>query len=116
MTYTEVARLDDISVGLAAKVVVGGEPVAVVRLDATTVKAVHNTCSHADYDLAPEGFVEDNTIECVLHGSVFDLDSGQPDSLPAVKPIPVYATKVADGKVYVDIDQQLNDAPVPRHH
>lgn len=116
MTYEVVARLDDLLVGHSAKVVVGGEPIALVRLDESTVKAVHNTCSHADYDLAPEGYVEDNTVECLLHGSVFDLETGQPDSLPAVKPIPVYACKVEDGKVSVDLEQQLNDAPTPRHH
>lgn len=115
MTYTEVARLDDLPVGSSAKVTVGGEPVALVRLDEATVKAVHNTCSHQEYDLAPEGFVEDNTLECALHGSVFDLDSGQPDALPAVKPIPVYDCKVEDGTVYIDIDHKLNDAPTPRH-
>lgn len=116
MGYEAVAKLDEMLIGHSVKVVVGGEPIALVRLDDTTVKAVHNTCSHADYDLAPEGYIEDNTIECLLHGSVFDLDTGQPDSLPAVKPIPVYACKVADGQVYVDVEQQLNDAPTPRHH
>lgn len=116
MGYEAVARFDDLMVGHSVRVDVGGEPVALVRLDDTIVKAVHNTCSHADYDLAPEGYIEDNTIECLLHGSVFDLDSGEPDSLPAVKPIPVYACKVADGIVYVDIDQKLNDAPTPRHY
>jgi 3-phenylpropionate/trans-cinnamate dioxygenase ferredoxin component len=45
----------------------------------------------------------------------FDLDSGKPQGLPAVKSIPVYACKVEDGAIYVDVDQQLNDAPVPRH-
>ncbi|HVL98883.1 MAG TPA: non-heme iron oxygenase ferredoxin subunit [Egibacteraceae bacterium] len=116
MGFEVVANLEDIEIGHSVKVVAGGEPIALARLDATTVKAVHNTCSHADYDLAPEGYLEDNTIECLLHGSVFDLDTGEPDSLPAVKPIPVYATKIEDGKVYVDVEQQLNDAPAPRHY
>jgi 3-phenylpropionate/trans-cinnamate dioxygenase ferredoxin component len=115
MGYTEVAKLADLDVGASVKVDVGGEPVALVRLTGDVVKAVHNTCSHQDYDLAPEGYVEDNTIECVLHGSVFDLDTGEPDSLPAVKPIPVYACRVEDERILVDIDQQLNDAPTPRH-
>lgn len=115
MAYEEVARLGDIPVGSAVKVEAGGEPIALVRLDDDVVKAVHNTCSHQQYDLAPEGEIESNDIECALHGSMFDLDTGNPDSLPAVKPIPVYSCTVSDGAVFVDADNQLNDAPVPRH-
>jgi 3-phenylpropionate/trans-cinnamate dioxygenase ferredoxin component len=109
-----VFDLDDLKVGQARAVELGGEPICVVRLDEQTVKAVHDTCSHQQYSLS-EGWVDDNTIECSLHGSMFDLDSGQPQSLPAVKPIPVYACEVRDGAVWVDQADQRNDAPVPRH-
>ena len=115
MAYTEVARLADVPVGSAVKVEVGGEPVAVVRLADDVVRAVHNVCSHQQYDLAPEGIVAGNDIECALHGSMFNLDTGEPDALPAVKPIPVYACRIDGDSVLVDLDQQLNDAPVPRH-
>jgi 3-phenylpropionate/trans-cinnamate dioxygenase ferredoxin subunit len=101
-------------VGSARSVVIQGEPVCLVRLDDTTVRAVHNTCSHAQFDL-DEGWVEGNTIECSLHGSSFDLDTGQPDSLPAVKPIPTYAVKVEGGDVMVDASVPTNGAPLPRH-
>ncbi|HVM21641.1 MAG TPA: non-heme iron oxygenase ferredoxin subunit [Egibacteraceae bacterium] len=109
-----VLNLGDLPVGHAAKVQAGGEPICLVRLDEATVKAVHDTCSHQQYSLS-EGWVEGNTIECNLHGSAFDLDTGHPESLPAVKPIPVYACEVRDGEVWVDEADQRNDAPVPRH-
>ncbi len=115
MTFEKVASIDEIDVDTAIKVEAGGEPIALVRIAADTVKAVHNFCSHQRYDLAPEGWIGDNSIECALHGSTFDLDTGEPESLPAVAPIPVYACRVEDGAVFVDIAQQLNDAAVPRH-
>jgi 3-phenylpropionate/trans-cinnamate dioxygenase ferredoxin subunit len=31
----------------------------------------------------------------------------------ACGPIPVYACKIEDDAIFVDIDQQLNDAPIP---
>lgn len=114
MALERVLDLDDLAVGHARAVQVGGEPICVVRLDADVVKAVHDTCSHQQYSLA-EGWVEGNTIECNLHGSAFDLDTGQPQSLPAVKPIPVYACAVRGGGIWVDQADQRNDAPVPRH-
>lgn len=114
MAFEKVADLEEIAVGSAHRVEVAGEPVSLIRLDEATVKAVHDICSHEQWSLS-EGWVEDNTIECDLHGSVFDLDTGQPESLPAVKPIPVYACEVRDGEIWVDPEKQLNDAPVPRH-
>ena len=114
MAYQRVAELADVAIGTAHQVHVGGEPVAVVRVDAETVKAVHDTCSHAQFSLS-EGWVEDNQIECALHGSSFDLDTGRPLSLPAFKPVPVYGCEVRDDAIWVDPDEQRNDAPVPRH-
>ena len=114
MAPERVFALDELPVGHARAVELGGEPICVVRLDEQTVKAVHDTCSHQQYSLA-EGWVDGNTIECNKHGSAFDLDTGEPASLPAVKPIPVYACELRDGAVWVDEARQLNDAPVPRH-
>lgn len=115
MTFEKVANLDDVAVGSAINVDVGGEPVAVVRTATEHVKAVHNICSHQHYPLAPEGPVDDNTIECVLHGSTFDLDTGTAETLPAVAPIPVYACKVEHGVILVDIEQPLNHVQPARH-
>ena len=114
MAFKRVLDVDELSVGTATGVEVDGEPVCLVRLDAETVKAIHNVCSHEEYELS-EGWVEGNSIECALHGSTFNLDTGAPETLPAVKPVPIYACRVADGGIEVDRDQQLNDATVPRH-
>jgi 3-phenylpropionate/trans-cinnamate dioxygenase ferredoxin subunit len=114
MSWQRVARLDDLEPGTAIEVLVEGEPICLVRRPDGEVRAVHNVCSHQQWSLH-DGWVGDNDIECTLHGSAFDLDTGRPCSLPAVKPIPAYACKVADDEVLVDLDQQLNDAPIPRH-
>jgi 3-phenylpropionate/trans-cinnamate dioxygenase ferredoxin component len=114
MAWEQIAKLDDITEHSTVRTELGGEPICVVRLPGEEVYAVHDTCSHQEYSLA-EGFVEDHEIECALHGSMFNLKTGNPDSLPATKPIPTYAAKVDDGVVYVDVEQQLNDAPTPKH-
>jgi 3-phenylpropionate/trans-cinnamate dioxygenase ferredoxin component len=113
MGYQRVAGPDDLAVGEAMFADLG-EPVCVVRVSEDVVKCVHDTCSHQEYPLH-EGFVDDGEIECALHGSTFDLRNGAPEALPATRPVPVYAAKVDGDDVYVDIDQQLNDAPLPRH-
>lgn len=116
MSFEHALALADLEVGTAVAVQLQGQPICLVRLDDTTVKAVHNTCSHAQYDLS-EGWVEaaDNAIECGLHGSSFDLDTGRPNALPAVKPIPTYAVRIEGDAVFVDATTATNDAPLPKH-
>jgi 3-phenylpropionate/trans-cinnamate dioxygenase ferredoxin subunit len=114
MAWQRVATLGDLPEGEAMEVEIDGEPICLVRRADGEVRAVHNVCSHEQWSLH-DGWVGENEIECSLHGSSFDLDTGRPCSLPAVKPIPVYACKVIGDEILVDLDQQLNDAPIPRH-
>jgi 3-phenylpropionate/trans-cinnamate dioxygenase ferredoxin component len=113
VAFERVAGLDDLPEGAGHAVELGGEPLCLVRIG-DEVRAIHDVCSHQEYPLH-EGFVFGESIECALHGSTFGLRDGAPEALPATKPVPVYAAKVDGTDVYVDIDQQLNDAPVPRH-
>ena len=53
--------------------------------------AVGDRCSHEDYSLADgEVWADECEIECAKHGSTFDLRTGEPCSLPATRPVPVY--------------------------
>jgi 3-phenylpropionate/trans-cinnamate dioxygenase ferredoxin subunit len=113
MSWQKVAALDELAVGEPTLAELS-EPICVIRVDADVVYAVHNVCSHEYYELH-EGFLDGQDIECALHGSMFDLATGEPDSLPATQPIPTYAVKISGGDVWVDIEQQTNDAPVPQH-
>jgi 3-phenylpropionate/trans-cinnamate dioxygenase ferredoxin subunit len=57
---------------------------------------------HEEYPLS-EGWVEDHTIECALHGSRFDLLTGEPDSPPALRPVRIFPVKVEGEDVLVDL-------------
>lgn len=113
MALRKVAMLDELDEEEGHRVEIDGTPVCLVR-EGDTVRAVHDTCSHQEFSLA-EGLAFEGQIECALHGSMFDLETGAPESLPATTPIPVFAVQVEDGAVYVDVERQLNDAPVPEH-
>ncbi len=115
MPPTDVTALDDLEPGVPHRVDVDGVPVCLVRVDDTTVKAVHDTCSHQEWSLADGGLVFGNGVECSLHGSTFDLDSGAPESLPAVRAVPVFPVTVTDGRVLIDVTAPTNDAPFPEH-
>jgi 3-phenylpropionate/trans-cinnamate dioxygenase ferredoxin subunit len=100
--FVRVCALEEVPEDGAVRVVVSGTPVAVVRAEGQ-VYAIRDVCSHENVPLS-EGDVDGTTIECWLHGSRFDLASGQPTGLPATKPVPVYPTKIDGGDVLVRLN------------
>jgi 3-phenylpropionate/trans-cinnamate dioxygenase ferredoxin subunit len=76
--------------------------VALVLTGDGEVFAVEDQCSHEDYPLS-EGWVEGHTLECALHGSRFDLETGEPDSPPATRPVRVFPVRVEGDDVLVDL-------------
>jgi 3-phenylpropionate/trans-cinnamate dioxygenase ferredoxin subunit len=99
---TVVAKFSELESGTAHKVMVDGVAVAVVRIE-DEVFAITDTCSHADISLSL-GMVWCDTkqIECIKHGSAFNLVTGQPDTFPATQPVAVYSAKVVNDEVIVE--------------
>jgi 3-phenylpropionate/trans-cinnamate dioxygenase ferredoxin subunit len=83
-------------------------PIAVFNLDGTLM-AIDDTCTHEDASLS-EGWVEDCFVECPLHGSKFDLRTGEPDGFPAREPVRVHRVVVQDGAVRVEINDLVENS------
>ena len=98
-TFQRACALADVPEGGAIGVEVAGVPVAVARAGGE-VFALHDVCSHEEVPLS-EGEIYDCTVECWLHGSCFDLRTGDPTGPPATVPVPVYPVKIEGGDVYV---------------
>ena len=86
----------------AIRVDLGGKPVCIARSEGE-VFALLDICSHADVALS-EGDVEDGKIECWLHGSLFDLRTGEPTGLPATRPVPTFPVTVEGDDVLVQME------------
>ena len=94
--------------GTATRVVVVDGAVAVVRID-DDVYAIGDTCSHADVSLSEgEVYADEREIECWKHGSTFSLATGEPQTLPATQPVPVFAVAVDDGVVTDPVDERCS--------
>lgn len=97
----KLCALDDIAADSSMRIDAGGHRVALVRIG-DDLFAIGDRCSHADFSLAEgELDIEGRTLECWKHGSTFSIDSGEPECLPATKPVPTYDVVVDDGDVYV---------------
>lgn len=101
MTFVEAAKLDDVVEGKALGLVIDEVDVALVR-DGENVYAISDWCSHAQVPLS-DGDVEGCEIECYLHGSRFDVRTGEALNLPATEPVPTYPTKIEGDTVWVDL-------------
>jgi len=96
---------DDIAPNSAARIDLEGHRIAVVRIG-DDVYAIGDRCSHADYSLSEgEVFAEGCRIECFKHGSTFSLLTGEPDSFPATRPVPVYDVRVVEDDIVVDFSE-----------
>jgi 3-phenylpropionate/trans-cinnamate dioxygenase ferredoxin component len=99
--FSRVCALSDLPDEGAIGVEVDGEPVAIIRAEGE-VYALRDVCSHAEIPLS-EGEIYDHTVECWLHGSCFDLRTGNPTGPPATEPVPTYQVKIQGDDVYVSL-------------
>ncbi|RIV36880.1 non-heme iron oxygenase ferredoxin subunit [Micromonospora radicis] len=97
-----ICAAEDVPKGTAISADIDGTQIALVHGEDDQFYAVHDECSHAAVALS-EGEVSGCTLECWLHGSRFDLRTGEPTGLPATEPVPVYPVEVRDGEVYVSL-------------
>jgi 3-phenylpropionate/trans-cinnamate dioxygenase ferredoxin subunit len=100
---TNIGKFSEFESGIAKKVKVDGVAVAVVRID-NEIFAIADKCSHADVSLS-DGVVwcETKQLECIKHGSAFNLVTGIPDTLPATQPVAVYEVSVVNDEVNVSL-------------
>ena len=80
-----------------------GAKVGVFNCDGT-LYAVEDRCSHDDGPLAEGEFdAEACTVECPRHGSLFDLTTGRPKTLPAYVPVQTYGVRIEDDTVKLEM-------------
>jgi 3-phenylpropionate/trans-cinnamate dioxygenase ferredoxin subunit len=105
-----VCALADLPSGTARRFDVSGRSIAVVRIG-DDVYAIGDTCSHADVSLSEgEVFSDDKELECWKHGSSFSLVTGEPSTLPATRPVPVYVAHVVDGNIAILIENDTKES------
>jgi 3-phenylpropionate/trans-cinnamate dioxygenase ferredoxin subunit len=67
--------------------------------------AIEDRCSHDNGPLAEGEFDPDNcTVECPRHGSLFDLTTGQPKTLPAYVPVDTFPVIIEDSKIKLEVE------------
>ena len=72
---------------------------------AGTVYAIEDRCSHDDGPLAEGEFDQERcTVECPRHGSLFDLKTGKPLTLPAYVPVDTFPVIIEAETIKLEVD------------
>ncbi|MGN6217731.1 MAG: Rieske (2Fe-2S) protein [Solirubrobacterales bacterium] len=81
-----------------------GRKIGVFNCDGT-LYAIEDRCSHDNGPLA-EGEFDPSacTVECPRHGSLFDLRTGRPKTLPAFQPVQTFPIAVEDDTITLEVD------------
>ncbi len=79
------------------KVMLGGQQVLLANVKGKFY-AIGNVCTHVGGPL-DKGRLDSHEVECPLHGSRFNVTTGQVKRGPAARPEPVYEVKVEGSEV-----------------
>lgn len=102
MPIVQVGALADLPEGAGRAFEVAGRRVAVFRAEGQ-LYAIDDTCSHADASLSLGEFDPDELcVECPLHGSLFDVRTGRPRTLPAFEPVATYRVFAEGAHLFID--------------
>jgi 3-phenylpropionate/trans-cinnamate dioxygenase ferredoxin component len=99
----EVCRTDELPPGQSRIIEVDGRKLGVFNAG-SELYAIEDRCSHDDGPLAEGPFdPEQRTVECPRHGSLFDLTTGRPKTLPAYLPVDTFPIRVEDGVIKLEV-------------
>jgi 3-phenylpropionate/trans-cinnamate dioxygenase ferredoxin subunit len=82
-----------------------GRKIGVFRCAGGELYAIEDRCSHDDGPLAEGEFdLGACTVECPRHGSLFDIRTGRPKTLPAYQPVETFEVREEDGEIKLEVD------------
>lgn len=103
-TYIPVCPAAELPEGAMRLIEHEGRKIGVFNCEGA-LYGIEDRCSHDDGPLA-EGEFDPSacTVECPRHGSLFDLSSGRPKTLPAYAPVQTFPIAVEDDTIVLEVD------------
>ena len=103
--FVRVAALQQVAPGKMICVdAPGGRRLLLANVDGV-VHATDEMCTHEDAPLCT-GSLQGHFVKCPLHGSRFDLITGEPSDDPADQPLVVYPVRIEDRDILVGLSNE----------
>ncbi len=97
----KLLQVDELAVGKMRAYQIKGHDILVAHTE-SGFHAIANRCPH-DVIALDLGCLEGEVVRCSLHGSRFNLATGEPQEPPAEESVRVYPLTVKDNEVWVDL-------------
>ena len=100
-----VCSADELPRGEMRLLEVGDRKIGVFHAEDGGLYAIEDRCSHDDGPLAEGEFDPAAcTVECPRHGSLFDLKTGRPMTLPAYVPVDTFPVIIEDETIKLEVE------------
>ena len=100
--FIKLAELDEIRPGHLLKIQHEGVAYLLANVEGT-IYATDDLCSHEDASLST-GALKGECVSCPLHGSRFNVRTGEPIENPATETIRTFPVRVENNKVMIRVD------------
>jgi 3-phenylpropionate/trans-cinnamate dioxygenase ferredoxin subunit len=97
--WVTVGTVDQVADDEGLAVEVGGKEVGVFKVE-NSLYAIEDVCPHA-YALLSQGFVDGQTVECCLHGAIFDIPTGKCLKEPGGRDLRIYQIRQVDQDIQI---------------
>ncbi len=101
-TFITVAKLDEILPGKTLKVNTEIGDILLANVEGK-IYAVDDLCTHEDSSLAL-GCLKGELVSCTLHGSRFNVRTGEPMEEPATEALRRYPVNIQDNQIQISLE------------
>lgn len=102
--FFRAAFRSDIKPGQMKRVDVSGRKLLIANIDGRFYAAA-DTCTHEDASLS-KGALKGDLVRCPLHGSRFNLRTGEVLEEPAEENLRTYPVRIEEGEVWVELSDE----------
>ena len=101
-TFLDVASVNDLPPGNTKKFTTESGDILLANVDGK-IYAVDDMCTHEDSSLSL-GCLKGELVYCTLHGSRFNVRTGEPMEEPATEALQRYQVRIQNNRIEVSLD------------
>jgi len=100
-TFFKAARAADIPPGTMRQVAIGPRRILLANVGGR-IHAVDDACTHEEASLS-RGALRGEWVKCPLHGSRFNVRTGEVAEEPATVNLAIYPVRIESGEVWIGV-------------
>lgn len=97
--FVDVASINDLPSGTTKMFVLGNNDILLANVDGK-IYAVDDMCTHEDSSLSL-GCLKGELVSCTLHGSRFNVRTGEPMEEPATEALQRYTVRIQNDRIEI---------------